>query len=201
MPMATRIVMGVSDTVRHFGWLMVMGVIAAVFIGRAWLARPGVRQTFDRRILSVPQIGSLVINAQTATFARTLGSLVDGGVPLPTALSIAERSLSNSHMAGEVAKVADGLKQGGGLSGPLAATGVFPPMAMSFLRTGEETAQLGRMLNRLADVLDRQVRSTIGRMIAILTPAITVFMGAVVATVIASIMSAILGFNDLALAQ
>jgi general secretion pathway protein F len=73
-------------------------------------------------------------------------------------------------------------------------------MALSFLRTGEETAQLGRMLTRLADVLDRSVRTTIERFIAILTPAITVFMGLVVATVIASLMSAILGFNDLALA-
>jgi general secretion pathway protein F len=72
-------------------------------------------------------------------------------------------------------------------------------MALSFLRTGEETAQLGMMLNRLADVLDRDVRNTIQRMIAILTPALTVLMGALVATVIASIMSAILGFNDLAL--
>jgi general secretion pathway protein F len=71
-------------------------------------------------------------------------------------------------------------------------------MALSFLRTGEETAQLGLMLGRLADVLDREVRNSIQRMIAVMTPAITVAMGAIVATVIASIMSAILGFNDLA---
>jgi len=72
-------------------------------------------------------------------------------------------------------------------------------MALSFLRTGEETAQLGLMLNRLADVLDRDVRNTIQRLIAVMTPIITVAMGALVAGVIASIMSAILGFNDLAL--
>ena len=200
LPFATRMVMGASDGVRRYGWLGVIGLVAGVFAVRQWLRRPGVRMAFDRSLLGAPQIGALVIDAQTAAFARTLGSLVDGGVPLPTALSIAQRSISNSHMAGEIAKVAAGLKEGGGLSGPLAATGVFPPMALSFLRTGEETAQLGKMLLRLADVLDRQVRSTIGRMIAILTPAITVVMGAVVATVIASIMSAILGFNDLALA-
>jgi general secretion pathway protein F len=199
LPFATRMVMGASDGVRHFGWLGVIVIVAGVFAVRQWLRRPGVRMAFDRSLLGAPQIGPLVINAQTAAFARTLGSLVDGGVPLPTALSIAQRSISNSHMSGEIAKVAAGLKQGGGLSGPLAASGVFPPMALSFLRTGEETAQLGKMLLRLADVLDRQVRSTIGRMIAILTPVITVVMGAVVATVIASIMSAILGFNDLAL--
>ena len=201
LPLITRMVMAASDGVRHYGWLGLIAIVAAVIAARQWLRRPGVRLTFDRSVLAAPQIGALVINAQTAVFARTLGSLVDGGVPLPTALSIAQRSLSNSHMAAQIAKVAAGLKQGGGLSGPLAATGIFPAMAMSFLRTGEETAQLGKMLGRLADVLDRQVRSTIARMIAILTPAITVFMGAVVATVIASIMSAILGFNDLALAS
>ena len=73
-------------------------------------------------------------------------------------------------------------------------------MTLSFLRTGEETAQLGPMLYRLADVLDREVRNDVQRIIAVLTPAITVMMGGIVATVIASIMSAILGFNDLALA-
>ena len=200
LPLATRLVMGASEAVRAYGWMMLLAIVAAVFLVRQWLRRPSARLTFDRVLLGVPQIGPLVVTAQTATFARTLGSLVDGGVPLPTALGIAQRSVSNTHMAAAIAKVVSGLKEGGGLSGPLAASGVFPPMAISFLRTGEETARLGLMLGRLADVLDRSVRSTIQRMIGILTPAITVFMGAVVATVIASIMSAILGFNDLALA-
>jgi general secretion pathway protein F len=101
-------------------------------------------------------------------------------------------------MAEAVDRVSAGLRQGGGLSSPLAATGLFPPMALSFLRTGEETAQLGLMLSRLADVLDRDVRTAIQRLITVLTPTITVAMGVIVATVIASIMSAILGFNDLA---
>src|SRR3546814_9820574 len=80
---------------------------------------------------------------EIARFARVLGSLVEGGVPLPTALGIAHRSIVNGHMADAVGKVATGLKEGGGLTAPLAATGLFPRMALSFLRTGEETAQLG----------------------------------------------------------
>ena len=199
LPLATRIVMSVSEAVRAYGLVGLGVIVVGIFAVHQWLRRPGVRLAFDRMVLGLPQLGPLIVNAQTAAFARTLGSLVDGGVPLPTALGIAERSVSNSHMAGAIAKVVAGLKQGGGLSGPLAASGVFPPMALSFLRTGEETAQLGLMLGRLADVLDRAVRSTIQRLIGILTPAITVVMGAMVATTIASIMSAILGFNDLAL--
>jgi general secretion pathway protein F len=199
LPFATRVVMGASEAVRAYGLMALGALVVAGFALRQWLQRPSVRLAFDRVVLGVPQIGPLITSAQTAAFARTLGSLVDGGVPLPTALGIAERSVSNSHMANAIAKVVAGLKQGGGLTGPLAASGVFPPMALSFLRTGEETAQLGLMLGRLADVLDRTVRSTIQRLIGILTPAITVIMGAMVATTIASIMSAILGFNDLAL--
>jgi general secretion pathway protein F len=199
LPFATRVVMGASEGVRAYG-LVALALIAALVLGaRQFLRRPAARQAFDRLVLGVPKLGPLIVNAETAAFSRTLGSLVEGGVPLPTALGIAQRSVSNSHMASAIAKVVAGLKEGAGLSGPLAASGVFPAMALSFLRTGEETARLGLMLNRLADVLDRTVRSTIQRMIGILTPAITVLMGAVVATVIASIMSAILGFNDLAL--
>ena len=200
LPFITRSVMAVSEGVRAWGWAVALAIVALVLVGRWRLRRPDARQAFDRAVLSWPLIGRLVREAQTAAFARTLGGLVDGGVALPQALAIAQRSVTNSWMAKAIAEVTAGLKRGGGLSGPLAAAGVFPPMATSFLRTGEETAELGKMLIRLADVLDRSVRSTIERLIAILTPAVTVFMGAVVATVIASLMSAILGFNDLALA-
>lgn len=199
LPTMTKIILGASHVVRSYGLLglLVLGIGIAMLY--RWLKRPHVRRAVHRRLLEVPALGTVIRNAETARFARTLGSLLDGGVALPTALGIAQRSIANVHMSEAIDKVSRGLKQGGGLSGPLAATGLFPPMALSFLRTGEETAQLGLMLNRLADVLDRDVRTAIQRMISFMTPAITVLMGGVVATVIASIMSAILGFNDLAL--
>ena len=199
LPTMTKVVLGASRFVRSYGLLAALVITVGAVLFYRWLKRPHVRRVFHRKILEVPALGTVIRNAETARFARTLGSLLNGGVALPTAIGIAQRSIANVHMSESIDKVTRGLKQGGGLSGPLAATGLFPPMALSFLRTGEETAQLGLMLNRLADVLDRDVRNSIQRMIAFMTPAITVLMGAVVATVIASIMSAILGFNDLAL--
>lgn len=199
LPTMTKVILGASHFVRSYGLLAALVIVVGVIALYRWLKRPHVRRVFHRRLLEVPALGNVIRNAETARFGRTLGSLLDGGVALPTAIGIAQRSIANVHMSESIDKVTRGLKQGGGLSGPLAATGLFPPMALSFLRTGEETAQLGLMLNRLADVLDRDVRNAIQRMIAIMTPTITVIMGAVVATVIASIMSAILGFNDLAL--
>lgn len=199
VPFITQLVMGASDLLRNYGWALVLTALVGVVALYRWLRRPSVRRAFDRNVLRVPQLGPLVTKAETARFARTLGSLVDSGVALPTALAISRKSFVNSHMGEAVGRVASGLKEGAGLSGPLAATRLFPPMAMSFLRTGEETAQLGTMLNRLADVLDREVRNSIQRAIAVMTPVITVAMGIAVATVIASILSAVLGFNDLAL--
>jgi general secretion pathway protein F len=198
LPFMTQVVMAASHAVKDYG-LVGLGLLGVtVYLVSRWLRQPSVRRVVDRQLLRAPVIGNIIRNAETARFARTLGSLIDGGVPLASALAIAQRSLVNRHMAEAVDRVSAGLRQGGGLSSPLAATGLFPPMALSFLRTGEETAQLGLMLGRLADVLDRDVRTAIQRLITVLTPTITVAMGALVATVIASIMSAILGFNDLA---
>jgi general secretion pathway protein F len=199
VPFITQVVMTASDILRFYGWAIVLLLGVCGVILYRWAQRPAVRKAFDRVVLRLPQLGPLVIKFETARFARTLGSLVDSGVSLPTALAISRKSFVNSHMGEAVGRVASGLKEGAGLSGPLAATRLFPPMAMSFLRTGEETAQLGTMLIRLADVLDREVRNSIQRAIAIVTPIITVAMGVAVAGVIASIMSAILGFNNLAL--
>jgi general secretion pathway protein F len=199
LPWMTQMIMAASHGLKTYGLVGVLIIGVLIVMLMRWMRQPAVRRVFDRRMLGVPMLGKIVRDAETARFARTLGSLIDGGVALPTALTISRKSLNNLHMAEAVDRVTAGLKQGGGLSGPLAATKLFPPMAMSFLRTGEETAQLGLMLTRLADVLDRDVRHAIQRFIAFLTPAITILMAAIVATIIASIMTAILGFNDLAM--
>ena len=199
LPMATRVVMGASRLMRAYGLAGLLGLGALVFAVRELLRRPAVRREVDRLLLKAPAIGPIVVKAEVARFSRVLASLVDGGVPLPTALGIARRSLANVHMAEAIDKVAQGLKRGGGLTAPLAATGLFPPMAISFLRTGEETARLGPMLDRLADILERDVRTTLQRLVELITPAVTLLMAALVGGIIASIISAILGFNDLAL--
>lgn len=199
LPPTTRVVVGISHVVRDDGLAIVAALVIAAWLASVWLRRPASRAALDRVALTLPVIGRLVTSVEIGRFARVLGSLVDGGVPLPEALAISRRSVANSALAAMVGRVALGLKQGGGLTALLAAEPQFPRASLSFVRTGEETARLGPMLARLADVLDREVRARLERLIAILTPLITVVMGAIVATVIASIMTAILGFNDLAL--
>jgi general secretion pathway protein F len=199
LPTATVVVMSASRLLRHYGLALLLAV-GLLGTGAAMAMRqPVVRLARDRLILSLPLLGELVRRIDTARFARTLGALIDGEVALPAALILSRRTISNQVLRAAVSRVADGVKEGGGLTAPLAASGALPRLAIGFLRTGEETSQLGMMLTRLADVLDRDIRTRIETLIGILTPLITVVLGATVAGIIASIMSAILGFNDLAL--
>ncbi|WP_225206574.1 type II secretion system F family protein [Novosphingobium huizhouense] len=201
LPAASRAVMGLSRFVRDNGLVLLAVVGAGFFAIRTALGQPATRATLDRIVLDVPQLGTLVRNIESVRFARTLGALIDGGVPLPAALVLARRTIENRFMNAGVGEVADLVRQGGGLTTPLAERRVLGPMALSFIRTGEETSQLGPMLGRLATVLDRDVKVRLERAIAIATPAIVVSLGVMVAAMVASIMAAILGFNDLAVAQ
>lgn len=201
LPAASLAVLAASRFVRHDGLLMLGALVGLLFAARQALRQASVRARLDRAVLGIPQFGELIRRLNTARFAHTLGALLDGGVPLPAALALAQRTISNGAMAAAVAAATVGVRQGGSLTAAVSVARVFPRLAIGFLRTGEETSQLGMMLGRLAAVLDRDVRTRLQRLIAVLTPAITVVLGATVAAIIASIMSAILGFNDLAVAQ
>lgn len=201
LPPASAFVMGASRFVREWGWWLLVAIVSFGFMVRHLLSRPAMRIVTDRIILRIPQLGTLVRYIETARFARTLGVLIEGNVALPHALTLARRTVANVYIGNAIAQVAEGVREGGGLAAPLAAAKIFPKMAIGFLRTGEETSQLGLMLGRLADVLDRDVAIRVQRLIGVLTPIITIILGASVAAIIAAIMSAIIGFNELAISS
>lgn len=201
LPAASLVVMGASRFLRAHGLLMLALLGGAALAARTALARPGGRLRLDRALLDVPQIGTLVRQIETLRFARSLGALIEGGVPLPGALALARRTIGNRYMNAAIGEVTEIVRQGGGLAAPLAERRVLPAMALSFIRTGEETSQLGPMLARLGTVLERDVKVRLERVIAVATPVVVVSLGVLVAAMVASILSAILGFNDLAVAQ
>lgn len=201
LPTATVAVMAASRFVRDYGLVIFAALAIGVLALRQGLSRPSFRVWLDRALLGVPQLGELLRRIETARLAHTLGALLAGGVALPNALALSRRTISNSLISETIGRIAEGVREGGGFSGPLAASGLLPPLAIGFIRTGEETSQLALMLDRLAVVLDRDVKTRLERFVAVLTPVITIVLGVSVATIIAAIMSAILGFNDLAVAS
>jgi general secretion pathway protein F len=201
LPESSMAIMAASRALRDHGLVILGGLVLSGVVIRHFAGRPEARRALDKAILSVPSLGTLVRHFETARFARTLAVLLEGDVPLPTALKLSRRAIANETIGGLVDKVADGLKEGEGLAQPLAAAGIFPRVAMGLIRTGEETSRLPLMLGRLADIMDKDVKVRIQRAIAVITPLITIILGATVAGIIASIMTALLGFNDLAVAQ
>ncbi len=198
LPPATVIVLAASRLVREDGALVLLLLLGALALARIALRRPAARAGLHRAALSAPIAGPLLARIETARFARTLGTLVESGVPLAAALPIARRTFANLAMAGAVDAATQSLKEGEGLAGPLEATGLMPPIALTFLRTGEETGRLGEMLTRLADALDRDIQKTTARFLALLVPVVTILLGLVVATVVGAILTAMLSINELA---
>lgn len=199
LPAASQMVMDASRFLRDWGLWLLAAIAALVVAGRQMLAQPGIALARDRLTLRMPMIKDLIRYIEGARFARTLGILVESDVPLPAALALANRTIGNRVIAAAIARVAGGLREGAGLATPLAEAGVLPRVAIGFLRTGEETSRLGPMLIKLADVLDRDVKVMLQRAIGIATPLITIILGSAVAAIIAAIMSAVIGFNDLAI--
>lgn len=201
LPASSRVVMGASRFVRDHGLMLFAAFVGLVFGLRFLMGRPSFRRIADALLLRLPQLGELIRRIETARFARTLGALIEGNVALPSAVALAQRTIGNCVMSEAIAKIAVGIREGGGLSAPLAAAGILPKLVIGFFRTGEETSQLGLMLTRLSDVLDRDIKVRLQRTIGILTPLITISLGMSVAGIIASVMSAIIGFNELAVSQ
>jgi general secretion pathway protein F len=198
LPFATQVVISLGEALRGYWWLMLGVILAVTYYFRTQFAKPATRYRWDNRLLGVPLLGELIAKLEVARFSRTLGTLMINGVPLLTALGIVKETLTNQVLAQSMGNVAESLKQGHGLAQPLMEAPYFPKLAAHMIRVGEETGHLEEMLIQVADVYDKEVRSSIKRLLALLEPALILTLGLVIAAIIISILVAILSINELA---
>ena len=181
LPLATRMIMAVSNFVRDRFLLL----LAAIGIGAAalatWVRRPGQKARFDRLILGVPALGQVARKFATSQMARTLATLLGGGLPLVSALDIASQSVGNQYMAGQLEVVSARVREGESFAHALEARGVFPEVAVKMAEVGESTGALQEMLNTVADFYDEEISTSMERFITLVDPALLVFMGVVIA--------------------
>jgi general secretion pathway protein F len=197
LPLATRVLMAVGTTVQAAGPWLLLALLAAALGARRALAQPSYRLKADRLALRLPIVGRLLRETIAARLTRTLGSLLQNGVPLIPALGIARDAVGNLAAGAAVEEAASAAKGGAGIAGPLAATGLFPARMTHLLRLGEESAQLPAMALKAADIHDEQARLLMQRLVALLVPGITIVMGLVVAGIIGALLTAMLSLNDL----
>ena len=184
LPLSTRIILAVSD----FAQQQFLLLIAAAVIGggafAAWIRQPGQRARFDHVVLTIPFIGQTVKKFVTAQMARTLATLLGGGIPLVNSMEVTARSVSNHHMARELDVVTQRVREGQGLAASLGDRGVVPDVALKMIEVGESTGSLQDMLSSLADFYDEEVETSVGRFVTLIEPALLVVMGVVIAVLV-----------------
>lgn len=199
LPLPTRIVMGISEGFRAFWWLGALLMVAGVLWIRKALQNPARKRQWHGRLIRVPLLGRLLMDIELERFERVLGTLTASGVALPTALQLSADVLWNRQIAAIIGETAKSLREGEALAAKLAQAGFFSPSTLDLIAIGEETGRLDEMLLRQADLDERRIRHQVDRLIALLVPALTIVLGIIVAGLIASMLMAILGVNELAL--
>jgi len=199
LPLLTRAVIGVSDLMRNWGWLIALvaaGGIGGFVVG---MRSPGFRLAVDRRVLRMPVIGRLTRDLHGARMARTLSTMIAAGLPVLEGLTITSRTVSNRALRASTEMMADAVREGGGLSAAMRRADVFPPILVHMTASGEASGRLEPMMERAADYLEREFSAFTAVMLSFLEPAIIVVMGGVVALIVLSILLPILQINTLAM--
>jgi type IV pilus assembly protein PilC len=184
LPMSTRVILAVSNFAQQQYLLVTAVVVLGSAAFAAWIRQPGQRARFDHVLLAIPFVGETARKFVTAQMARTLATLLGGGIPLVNSLEVTARSASNHHMAKELDVVTQRVREGEGLAKSLTARAVVPEVALQMIEVGESTGSLQDMLSSLADFYDEEVETAVGRFVTIIEPALLVMMGLVIAVLV-----------------
>ncbi|WP_374390266.1 type II secretion system inner membrane protein GspF [Brevundimonas sp.] len=199
LPLLTRMVIGLSELMRHWGWLIVLVLAGLTAAGAAALRDATIRMRFDRWRLRAPLIGRLTRDLHGAKMARTLSTMIAAGLPVLEGLTITARTVSNRALRQATENMAEAVREGGGLSAAMRRAEVFPPILVYMTASGESSGRLEPMLERAADYLEREFATFTAVMLSLLEPAVIVVMGGVVALIVLSILLPILQINTLAM--
>ncbi|WP_375394541.1 type II secretion system inner membrane protein GspF [uncultured Sphingomonas sp.] len=198
LPFLTRMVIGVSNLLVHWWWVMLVAIAMIGFGGWRLLKDPAIRLAFDGRLLRIPLLGRLLRDLHAARMARTLGTMVASRLPLLEGLTLTASTIHNRRLRLASDEIVEAIRGGGSLSAAMRRAGVFPPLLTYLAASGEAAGRLDEMLERAADYLEREFDRFTATALSLLEPAIIVMMGGIVATIVLSILLPILQLNTLA---
>lgn len=196
LPLVTRIIVGISAFVRDKLLLILLAIGLGAGGVMLWLRQPGQGARFDQALLRVPMVGEVARKFATSQMARTLATLLGGGLPLVNALDIASKSVGNRYIAKELEAVSTRVREGASLSASLEARHVFPAVALKMTEVGESTGALQEMLNTVADFFDEDISTSMERFVALVEPALLVIMGIVIAGLLLALYMPLFQLNS-----
>jgi general secretion pathway protein F len=197
IPLPTQIVLTFSQLVKGYWWVG-LAMIASIYYGLRTYKKDEERKwKWDRYKLRWIAVGDLIKKIEVARFARTMGTLLQSGVPILPALNLVKEISQNEAITRSIGHVHDRLREGKGISKSLEETDVFPPLAVHMIGVGEETGRLDEMLIKVAETYEENVQTAVKRFVSLLEPLIIVIMGGVVFFIVISILMAILSINEI----
>ncbi len=190
LPMATRLLIGMSDGLIKYGVFIALGVILLVVSLRQWVKGPG-RMAWDRMKLRMPLVKGLIASGAYASLAYTLQTLLSNGVNVLNALRISEETCGNAVIGAELKKARERVTDGTTISGPLAQSGIFPRMMTDMMALGEQTGNLPNALGHIGKRYEAELNRNIKVFTTALEPILIILVAAVVGFVAIAILSAV----------
>ncbi|MGA1867004.1 MAG: type II secretion system inner membrane protein GspF [bacterium] len=197
LPLPTAILLEFSQFLAQFWWALSGLLLIAYMVWKYYIATPTGRWKWDGFKLKMPLFGTLVQKIEIARFTRTLGTLIESGVPILQSLKIVKDILGNVVISEAIDNVQSGIKEGERISGPLKESGLFPALAVHMIDVGEETGQLEEMMFKVADVFEKESSNAVKRMVGLLEPVLILVMGVLIGFIVISMLLAIFSINEL----
>lgn len=185
LPTPTRVVMAISDFLKHnLWWILILIVGAVIGLLQAIKRSPRFKYFWDGLMLKLPLFGDLQRKSAVARFCRTLGTLLSSGVPILDALTVTARTSGNVVLEAGIFRTVEAISGGQSIAEPLKATGVFPPMVIQMIAVGERTGGLSDMLTRVSDFYDTEVEAAVDSLTSMLEPLVIVVLGGIIGAVL-----------------
>jgi len=184
LPVPTQIVVAMSNFVKSKIIYMIIGVMIFVFLFKKYKSTDKGEQKVDAISLKLPVFGDLILKVAVAKFTRTLGTMLQSGVPILEALSVVGKTAGNRVIETAVFRISDSISEGRTIAEPLEETGIFPPMVVQMIGVGEATGALDAMLAKIADFYDEEVDQAVENLTAMIEPFMMVFLGGMVGALV-----------------
>jgi type II secretion system protein F len=195
LPLITQVLLAVANVIGTIWWIVAIFLVALILSLRAYVRTAAGRDRVDLLLLRAPLLGPVWHKMAVSRLARTLGTMLTGGVPILTSLEISGNAVGNRVLSRATETVREEVRQGARLAGALEKAGVFPPLLTHMSAVGEETGQLPDMMLRVADSLDFEVDSVLGRLTTLLEPFIIIVMGVIVGFIVLAVLLPIFQIN------
>lgn len=197
IPTSTAVLLFLSEFLRQWWWVMVSGTAGILLLVLRFVRTDKGKKWMDTKMIKIPGLGDLFLEIQVTRFARTLGILVQSGVPLLKSLSIVRDVVGNSVLRQMSEDIYYQVKEGKSIAAVVKEQKFLPPVVVQMVILGDETGKTGEMLVEAADALDKKIEAKIGLFLSLVEPVAILVMGLIIGGIVITMLSTIFGINEI----